>query len=83
MTHDRTDTIPLAPSEPRCEPASVCNARGSCARYQAAIPAHGAKIDDYSRKGGGVLCRGYLNSASVRKVTMPVHRRVHPAPEGL
>lgn len=42
MSHDRTDTIRLPNEEARCEPALPCVVRGTCARYQAAIPAKAA-----------------------------------------
>jgi hypothetical protein len=83
MNHDRSDSIPLAADVARCEPAKPCTARGTCARYQAAIPRHRAVLADYSVDGGGVLCAGYINAASVRKAPQPVTRRVHPAVGGL
>lgn len=83
MTHDRSETIPLAADIARCEPAKPCPVRGTCARYQAALPAYHAVVADFSLDGGGALCPEYIMSASVRKAAQPVRRRVHPAPEGL
>ena len=83
MSHDRSESIHLANDVARCEPSNECVSRGSCARYQAALPAHRAIIADFSREPGGgtVVCSGYINSSAARK-SAPV-RRVHPAPEGL
>lgn len=69
MDHDRTDRIPLAESEPRCEPSKPCTMRSRCARYQAAIPKHGATMDDYTTRsyGGTALCPGFIASATLRK----------------
>ena len=86
--HDRTDTIPLHASYARCEPTDTCHVKGRCARYQAALPRHGAKMEDYSIQscGGTALCPGYLDSAAVRKAAgsvAPVVRPAKPAVRGI
>ena len=85
MSHDRSDSIHLAADVARCEPSGACTARGSCARYQAALPRQRAIMADFSVEPGGgtVVCGGYINSASVRKAVAAPMRRVHPAPGGL
>ena len=57
MSHDRTDTIRLPPDVSRCEPSGSCVVRGTCARYQAAIPAKYGSVTDFSldANGGGTL----------------------------
>lgn len=78
---NRTDTVPLPPSEPRCEPSKPCVVRHRCARAIAALPKQFAKLEDFSLgvSGGTVLCAGYLDAAVIRKAAMPAApRRVHP-----
>lgn len=78
---DRTETVPLAPSEPRCDPSRGCVMRSRCARAIAAIPARYAVIEDFSTAahGGTALCGGYLDAAGLRKAAIkPPKPRVHP-----
>ena len=82
MTHDRTDTIRLPNDVSRCEPSGKCVVRGTCARYQAAIPQYGS-ITDFSldaNGGGTVLCSGYLNSHQFRNLPRPIARPRHFGP---
>ncbi len=84
--HDRSDRVPLPASEPRCEPSTGCVIRGRCARYQAALPAQGAIMSDYSitQYGGSALCPGYLSVHTLmRQTPEPRHVPVHPAPRGI
>ena len=82
--HDRTDTIPLAADVARCEPSGTCHVRGTCARYQSAIPTHGARLQDFSidTAGGTALCSGYVDSRSVFKAAQPA-RPAKPHIRGL
>lgn len=82
MTHDRTDTIRLPNDVSRCEPSGKCVVRGTCARYQAAIPRHGS-VTDFSldaNGGGTILCAGYLNSHQYRNLPRPIARPRHFGP---
>ena len=77
MNHDRTDTIRLPAEEARCEPSAKCVVRGTCARYQAAIPAKYGSMTDFSldaNGGGTVLCAGYLNSHQYRNLPREVKK---------
>lgn len=67
----RTDRIPLAASEPRCEP-DHCSVRTRCARALAAIPAHGGIVGDYQLQAGygTALCTGFLLVDLVRRDAM-------------
>ena len=83
MSHDRTDTIRLPAEEARCEPSAKCVVRGTCARYQAAIPAKYGSVTDFSldaNGGGTVLCAGYLNSHQYRNLPRPIARPRHFGP---
>ena len=82
MTHDRTDTIRLPAEEARCEPSGKCVVRGTCARYQAAIPQYGSVTDFSLDANGGrtVLCSGYLNSHQFRNLPLPIARPRHFGP---
>lgn len=83
MSHDRTDTIRLPPDVSRCEPAGQCVVRGTCARYQAAIPAKYGSVTDFSlgaNGGGTILCAGYLNSHSFRNLPREVKKPRHFGP---
>ena len=84
---DRTDTIPLGPEYTRCTPKDAGQARARCARALATIPAHGAKVEDFSLKPGGgcsVLCVGYVDVSALRKQAAIVPPpRVHKAPRGI
>lgn len=80
-THDRTDSIPLAPGEPRCEPSKPCAVRGRCARYQSLIPRNGTLGDWFvsdPMKAGSAMCSGYVDSASQRRAHAPPPPRKHP-----
>lgn len=86
--HERTASIPLPANIARCEPSTDCAVRGKCARYQSAIPKHGAVMQDYSlgHLGGTFLCPGYLDAAAVRKAgaaIQPVQAPVKPAVRGI
>ena len=82
-THDRTDTIRLPNDVARCEPSAKFVVRGTCARYQAAIPAKYGSMTDFSldaNGGGTVLCAGYLNSHSYRNLPREVKKPRHFGP---
>lgn len=79
---DRTDAIPLAATETRCEPVA-CTMKARCARKLAALPPPPHKstmVGSGSWIGGGTaLCVGYVDAAGLRKQQMaPAPRRVHP-----
>jgi len=79
---ERTDTIFLAHTEPRCAPAA-CTMGARCARKLAALPKppHQATMTTTTSwvQGGTALCVGYVDAASLRKLDMkPGHKRVHP-----
>ncbi len=82
MTHERDPALRLDPDEAWCEPSMHCTVRIRCARYVATIPAHGARLNDWSvhsANGGTALCLGYLDAAVIRKqVLQAPARRVHP-----
>jgi hypothetical protein len=44
----RSDRVRLPADVARCEPSQHCPMRSHCARYMAAIPAHGASMMDGS-----------------------------------
>lgn len=75
----RSDRIPLPADEPRCEPSQTCHVRSRCARATAAIPARGAKLEDYSlgTGGGTAVCLGYVDASSLRKAVQ-APPRAHP-----
>lgn len=78
MNDHRSDRIQLPASEARCEPSGYCVARGTCARYKAAL-VRGAPLGDFSREacGGTVLCPGYF---AISRLAEPkaIKPRVHP-----
>ena len=78
----RSDRIPLPAAEARCEPATTCTMRASCARALAAYM-QGSPNRDYSLDGGvggTLLCRGFVNVATLRAQPTPAPaRKVHPA----
>jgi hypothetical protein len=68
-TTPRTDRVCLDPDVPRCEPSKHCLLRSHCARYLAAVPAHGGRIADctlalYWTPGA---CREYVPAADCTK----------------
>ena len=63
MTH-RLDTIPLPADKARCHP-KACSQKMTCARYLAAIPKHGAAMQDFSL-GAGVWCMAYISLQSIK-----------------
>lgn len=77
--HDRTDRVPLAAGEPRCEPSTLRQACWRCARYSAVIP-QGTPLGDYSRElmGGTVLCPGFVSLSELRK---QANQRPAPGPK--
>lgn len=79
--HDRSETVPLAASEARCEPQQTCTMRSRCARYSASIP-KGAPLGDYSVEylGGTALCNGFVDLKSLTKESKPAKREVKPWP---
>lgn len=79
MTDHRSDRVPLPASEERCEPAGTCIAKGSCARYKAAI-LRGSPLTDHSASPGGgtVLCIGYVNTSTLHVQANPRPVKVHP-----
>lgn len=84
MTH-RTDRIPLAASEARCEPERTCHQRDTCARYMAALPPSGAQMIGADMPSVWVSgCWQYVSVASVRagKVA-PAPRPLKPAIKGI
>jgi hypothetical protein len=82
---DRTDTIPLAASEPRCS-SDACVVAHRCARRRAAMPARGAIVSDFSISstgGGSALCLHFydvnvLRMEAAKDKAQPVQRRVFP-----
>lgn len=72
MTH-RSDRIPLAHDEPRCEPGT-CTVKHRCARYLAELP-RGGSISDFSRQdlvtGGTALCDWYIDLSALKVATKP------------
>lgn len=77
----RSDRIPLAASEPRCEPKAKCAMKLSCARAQAALPQRYASIADFTVEAGGgtALCPGYISigAAIARAQSVKPQRKVH------
>ena len=62
MTHERSDRIRLANDMARCEPSKATGSAYGCARYKAAIPAHGGSVADFSLSAGcHPLCAGFVS----------------------
>ncbi len=81
MNH-RTNTIPLAADEERCEPSKTCTRKSHCARYMAALPASGARMVDHSMF---LFCGYFVSIEDARRAAkMPTAtQRTHPPLKGL
>lgn len=85
-SHDRTDSVNLPAQEPRCEPSTTCNVRSDCARFQAALPAKGATLRDYSLEpcGGTPFCDGYTSVRHYRRTPQAASKpSIHTPLRGL
>ncbi len=84
---DRSDRIPLPPTERRCVPSGPCQSSGKCARRQATIPAHGAIIFDgvgsWKQTVGGLptagiaFCPQFVDISTLKK-PQPEDKKVKP-----
>lgn len=82
MTH-RTDRVYLPANVTRCDPgAATCRHRLTCARYMAALPATGAKLENFVSSGamtaGGFCVMRMPLSDARRPPIEPPAPRVHP-----
>ena len=74
----RTDRIPLAADEPRCEPSHGCTMLTKCSRSMATIPA-GARLVDYTEALGEkahARCVHYVCATSAFLMAAPRRKAV-------
>ncbi len=70
MTH-RSNSIQLATTEARCNPAGKCGTQKTCARWLAELPPTGAKLLSAGMPSGWMGCYHYIDAHALRKNAPP------------